>query len=45
VCLAEQCVGLVSRTGKASEQNEAETVMLDEQRPCHLTMEDDQLLS
>ena len=30
--------GLFPETGKASEQNEAETVVLGEQRPFHLTM-------
>ena len=45
VCLAEQCEVLFPETGKTSEQNKAETVMLGEQRPFHLTMEDDQLLA
>ena len=48
---AEQCVwlnnvkGLFPEPGKASEQNEAETVVLVEHRSCHLTTEDDELLS
>ena len=48
---AEQCVwlnnvkGLFPETGKASEQNEAETVVLGEYRLFHLTMEDDELLA
>jgi hypothetical protein len=48
---AEQCVwlnnvkGLFPEPGKTSEQNEAETVMLGENRSFHLAMEDDELLS
>ena len=48
---AEQCVwlnnvkGLFPEPGKTSEQHEAETVVLGEQRAFHLTMEDDELLS
>ena len=37
--------GLFSEPGKTSEQNEAETVMLGENRSFHLAMEDDELLS
>ena len=48
---AEQCVwlnnvkGLLPEPGKASQQHEAKTVMLGEQRSFQLTMEDDELLS
>ena len=45
VCLAEQCEVLFPETGKTSEQNKAETVMLVEHRSCHLTTEDNKLLS
>ena len=36
--------GLFPEPGKTRRQNKAETGMLGEQRPFHLTMEDDQLL-
>ena len=48
---AQECVwlnnvkGLFPEPGKTSEQNEAETVMLGEQRSFHLSIEDDELLA
>ena len=37
--------GLFPELGEAGEQYAAETIVLCEQRPFHLTMEDDELLS